>query len=107
MDLFIPNICVAPSAEVSTNINTNHMNVTETSVPQGHEFQKIYFEELARRCYVEDGSFDSIAKFARIHYEEVYGIGSRRIKRWKIYFSKYNILVNIEDDEGRLQIRAA
>ncbi len=44
---------------------------------------------------------------ARIHYEEYYGGGSTPLKRWKIYFSKYNILVNIEDNNGQLHIKAA
>lgn len=106
MDLFIPYITVQPASPVNDSIETKSTYNT-MAVPQNSEFQKIYFEELARKCYEEDGNFNAISNMARIHYEEYYGVGSAPLKRWKIYFSKYNILVNIEDNNGQLYIKAA
>ncbi len=107
MDLFIPYItrAVEPVNKVSEN-NTSH-KYDNISVPSSGQFQKVYFEELARKCYEEEGSFESVSNIARVHYEEYYGAGSQRLKRWKLYFTKYNILVNIEDNNGILQIKAA
>lgn len=106
MDLFIPYITVQPASPVNDSIETKQTYNT-MAVPQNSEFQKIYFEELARKCYEEDGNFNAISNMARIYYEEYYGVGSTPLKRWKIYFSKYNILVNIEDNNGQLHIKAA
>lgn len=106
MDLFIPNIVVQPIEPINDTVETK-INYNTISVPQGSEFQKVYFEELMRKCYEEDGNFSAVSNMARIHYEEYYGAGSSPLKRWKIYFSKYNILVNIEDNNGKVQIKAA
>ena len=106
MDLFIPHICIAPLSEVS-NDKKSHINYTDIKVPEKSEFQKVYFEELARKCYEEEGSFKSISDIARIHYEEFYGAGSGGIKRWQVFFTKYNILINVEEKQGNLQIKAA
>lgn len=107
MELFVPNICtITPVEPVAESVRAN-LSYDNINVPSGSEFQKVFFEELARKCYNEEGSFDSISSIARIHYEEYYGGGSRSIKRWKIFFSKYNILVNIEDNNGIIQIKAA
>ena len=46
-------------------------------------------------------------KWKPFHYEEYYGGGTQPLKRWKIYFTKYNILVNIEDNNGQINIKAA
>ena len=102
MDLFIPYITVQPVSPVNDSIETKP-DYNTTAVSQNSEFQKIYFEELARKYYEEDGNFNAISNIARIHYEEYYGGGSTPLKRWKIYFSKYNVLVNIEE----LHIKAA
>ena len=106
MDLFIPYITVQPVSPVNDSIETKP-DYNTTAVSQNSEFQKIYFEELARKYYEEDGNFNAISNIARIHYEEYYGGGSTPLKRWKIYFSKYNLLVNIEDNNGQLHIKAA
>ncbi len=105
MDLFIPYITVQPVSPVNDSIETKP-DYNTTAVSQNSEFQKIYFEELARKYYEEDGNFNAISNIARIHYEEYYGGGSTPLKRWKIYFSKYNVLVNIEDNNGQLHIKA-
>lgn len=112
MDLFIPAITVQPINVVKAIDAVNDSidsinNYNSINVPSNNEFQKVYFEELARKCYEDNGNFNAISNMARIHYEEYYGIGSIPLKRWKIYFSKYNILVNIEDNNGKLQIKAA
>ena len=94
MDLFIPYITVQPVSTVNDSIETKP-DYNTTAVSQNSEFQKIYFEELARKYYEEDGNFNAISNIARIHYEEYYGGGSTPLKRWKIYFSKYKILHKI------------
>ena len=106
MDLFIPYITVQPASPVNDSIETKS-TYSITAVPKNSEFQKIYFEELARKCYEEDGNFNAVSNKARIYYEEYSGGGSIPLKRWKIYFSEYNILVNIEDNNGQLHIKAA
>ncbi len=106
MDLFVPYITVQPASPVNDSIEPKNDYKT-MAVPSKNEFQKIYFEELARQCYEESGNFNAISNMARIHYEEYYGGGAGPLKRWKIYFSKYNILVNIEDNNGQLHIKAA
>ena len=94
MDLFIPYITVQPVSPVNDSIETKP-DYNTTAVSQNSEFQKIYFEELARKYYEEDGNFNAISNIARIHYEEYYGGGSTPLKRWKIYFSKYNVFCPI------------
>ena len=106
MDLFIPYITVQPASAVNDSIEPK-INYNNISVPQNSEFQKVYFEELAKKCYEEDGNFNAVSNMARIHYEEYYGGGTQPLKRWKIYFTKYNILVNIEDNNGQVNIKAA
>ena len=49
MDLFIPYITVQPASPVNDSIETKPTYNT-MAVPQNSEFQKIYFEELARKC---------------------------------------------------------
>lgn len=107
MELFIPNICAVQSMppvcdKIEKNAEFKNINATQSS-----EFQKVYFEELAKKCYEDNGNFESISGMARIHYEESYGGGNIPLKRWKIFFSKYNILINIEDNNGNVHINAA
>ncbi len=80
MDLFIPYITVQPVSPVNDSIETKP-DYNTTAVSQNSEFQKIYFEELARKYYEEDGNFNAISNIARIHYEEYYGGGYRCGKR--------------------------
>lgn len=65
MDLFIPYITVQPASPVNDSIETKPAYNTMV-VPQNSEFQKIYFEELARKCYEEDSNFNAISSMARI-----------------------------------------
>ena len=90
MDLFIPYITVQPVSPVNDSIATNQTYET-IAVPQNSEFQKIYFEELARKCYEENGNFNAVSNMARIHYEEYYGAGSKPLKRWKLYQASFLI----------------
>ncbi len=107
MDLFIPYIAtVEPAAPVADSKNSI-LNYSNLSVPAQNSFQKVYFEELARKCYEENGNFDNISNMARIHYEEYYGAGSTRVRRWKLYFFQYGIVINIEENNGSLLIKAA
>ena len=107
MDLFIPFIATVEPANSVSNSSSSKLNYNNISVPANSTFQKVYFEELARKCYEENGDFEKISNIARIHYEEYYGAGSSRLKRWKLYFSKYGIVINIEENNGRLSIKAA
>ncbi len=107
MDLFIPYVTRAVEPVNSVSENNNTYKYDNISVPSSSQFQKVYFEELARKCYEEEGNFEAVSNIARVHYEEYYGAGSQRLKRWKLYFTKYNILINIEDNNGILQIKAA
>ena len=52
MDLFIPYITVQPVSPVNDSIETKP-DYNTTAVSQNSEFQKIYFEELARKYYEE------------------------------------------------------
>lgn len=107
MDLFVPYITTACEPANSVSDSKNTYKYDNISVPTSSQFQKVYFEELARKCYEDNGSFEAISNMARVHYEEYYGAGSQRLKRWKLYFAKYNILINIEDNNGTLNINAA
>lgn len=108
MDLFLPNVLPVQAVfrpEAETLKTLKHEDI---SAPLGSEFRKVYFEELAKRCYRESGSLDELSAVARIHHEEYYGAGGGRIKRWRVFFCKYNVLVNIEEDAGgRLFVKAA
>ena len=106
MDLFIPFIATVEPANSVSDSSSSKLNYNNISVPANSTFQKVYFEELARKCYEENGDFEKISNIARI-YEEYYGAGSSRLKRWKLYFSKYGIVINIEENNGSLSIKAA
>lgn len=107
MDIFVPYIATVQPANAVTDSSSNKLSYENVAVPANTAFQKIYFEELARKCYEESGDFEKISNIARIHYEEYYGAGSSRLKRWKLYFSKYGIVINIEENNGSLSIKAA
>lgn len=107
MDLFIPFIATVEPANSVSDSSSSKLNYNNISVPANSTFQKVYFEELTRKCYEENGDFEKISSIARIHYEEYYGAGSSRLKRWKLYFSKYGIVINIEENNGSLSIKAA
>ena len=52
MDLFIPYIAtVEPAAPVADSKNSI-LNYSNLSVPAQNSFQKVYFEELARKCWL-------------------------------------------------------
>lgn len=107
MELFIPNILTVPKVLGVSTENRSNLTDSDISAPTGGEFQKIYFEELAKRCYKESGNFESLAGIARVHYEEYFGAGGSAIKRWRIHFSRYNVSLNLEENGGRLEVRAS
>lgn len=108
MELFIPNIlAVQPVPQIEPDRPAT-LGAGDISAPAESEFRKVYFEELARRCYSENGNFDMLCAVARIHHEEYFGAGGGKIRRWRVFFSKYNILINIEEDAGgRIFVKAA
>ncbi len=108
MELFIPNILTVQPVPGPAPDRPGTLGPADISAPAGGEFRKVYFEELARRCYSENGNLDMLGAVARIHHEEYYGAGGGKVKRWRVFFSKYNVLVNIEEDAGgRLFVKAA
>lgn len=107
MDLFIPFIATVEPANSIADSSNSKSSFNNISVPANSTFQKVYFEELSRKCYEENGNFDSISNIARIHYEEYYGAGSQKLKRWKLFFAQYGIVINIEENNGSLSIKAA
>ncbi len=108
MELFVPNILTVKPVNIVEADKQAVFKVDNISAPSDNYFKKIYFEELSKNCYIENGNFDSLLNVARIHHEEYFGAGGSKISRWKIYFTNYNILINIEEDEGgRLFVKAA
>lgn len=107
MDFFIPNILAVQSLSGVAAQERRIITDSDIAVPAGTEFQKVYFEELVKRCYREEGNFESLAGVARVYYEEYFGVGGSTIKRWKINFSRYNISLNLEENGGRLTVKAA
>ncbi len=107
MALFIPNIItVEPVHQIAQEqARVNMLN--KAVVPQGTEFQKIYFEELTKKRYMEDGNLEGLSEIARIHQEEYYGFGGTHVKRFKIVFTEFNITINMEENFGRLVVKAA
>lgn len=108
MELFVPKIITVKPVNAVETDKQSVFKIDNINVPTDNYFKKIYFEELAKNCYKEKGNFDSLLHMARIHHEEYFGLGGSKVRRWKIFFSKYNILINIEEDEGgRLFVQAA
>lgn len=107
MELFIPNILAVPKTSAIAPESRGILTESDISAPAGSEFQKVYFEELAKRCYKEEGGFESLSRVARVHYEEYYGAGGASVKRWKIHFSKYNVSLNLEETGGKLIVKAS
>ncbi len=108
MELFVPNILtVQQVSQVSADKHSIY-NVSNIVPPADSLFKKVYFEELTKNCFKDNGNFDELQSIARIHYEEYFGVGSTKVKRWRVYYTQYNILVNIEEDEqGKIFVKAA
>lgn len=108
MELFIPNVLTVQPVFKAEADRPAILGAGDISAPAESEFRKVYFEELARRCYSENGNLDMLCAVARIHHEEYFGAGGGKIKRWRVFFSKYNVLVNIEEDaRGCIHVKAA
>ena len=60
MELFIPYITVQPAGPVNDNLETK-ISYNNISVPQNSEFQKVYFEELARIYDVDIDTAKNVA----------------------------------------------
>ncbi len=107
MALFIPNVLRVENIH-SIAYNNQHINdVFKGEVPKGTEFQKVYFAELAKKYYMQDGNLEALLDVARVFQEEHYGAGGTNYKRFRVVFKDYNITVFMEEVQGKLIVKSA
>lgn len=70
------------------------------------DFRRLYLEQLTRSFYMENGDITGIARLAEAEVTEVSvrreNGSNRASKRFRVFFSEYNISVILEDSGGRI-----